>query len=67
MKHNKNADSFLFLLLFTMKQREKILKKHWKKYCKTLFVSAGAQKSDNQRVMGTLYHNIYQNQKIDFQ
>ena len=67
MKHNKNADSFLFLLLFTMNQREKILKKHWKKCCKTLFVSEGAQKSDKQPVIGSLYHNIYQNQKIDFQ
>ena len=38
MKHNKNADTFLFLLLFTKSQREKKILK------KTYFVSAGAQK-----------------------
>ena len=40
IKYNKNADStLLFLLLFTMGQHEKK-----KKFEKTLFVSAGAQK-----------------------
>ena len=29
MKYNKNADTLLFLLLFTTGQREKILKKHY--------------------------------------
>ena len=28
MKHNKNADTLLFLLLFTKNQREKNMKKH---------------------------------------
>ena len=37
MKYNKNEGSFLFLLLFTMGQRDKNIEK-------TLFVSAGAQK-----------------------
>ena len=37
MKYNKNADTLLFLLLFTMGQHEKNIEK-------TLFVSAGAQK-----------------------
>ena len=36
-KYNKNADTLLFLLLFTTGQRERNIKK-------TLFVSAGAQK-----------------------
>ena len=37
MKYNKNADTSLFLLLFTMSQHEKNIEK-------TFFVSAGAQK-----------------------
>ena len=37
MKHNKNADTLLFLLLFTKNQREK-------KYEKTFLRSADAQK-----------------------
>ena len=37
MKYNKNADTLLFLLLFTKSQREKNIQK-------TLFVSAGARK-----------------------
>ena len=37
MKHNKNADTLLFLLLFTKSQREK-------KFEKTFLASAGAQK-----------------------
>ena len=35
MKHNKNADTLLFLLLFSKSQREKNIEK-------TFFVSAGA-------------------------
>ena len=37
MKYNKNADTFLFLLLFAMGQSENNIEK-------TLFVSAGVQK-----------------------
>ena len=37
MKYNKNADTFLFLLLFAMGQCENNIEK-------TLFVSAGVQK-----------------------
>ena len=37
MKHNKNADTLLFLLLFTKSQREKKIEK-------TFLASAGAQK-----------------------
>ena len=37
MKYNKNAETLLFQLLFTMGQREKNIEK-------TLFVSAGTQK-----------------------
>ena len=36
MKHNKNADTLLFLLSFTKNQREKILKR-------TFLVSAGGR------------------------
>ena len=36
MKHNKNVDTLLFLLLFTMGQREKNIE--------NTFVSAGAQR-----------------------
>ena len=45
-------------------QREKVIEKTF------LIVSAGAQKrwrSEEQRVLGVLYHNIYQIQKINFQ
>ena len=38
MKYSKNADTLLFLLLFTTGQNEKNIEK-------TLFVNAGAQKS----------------------
>ena len=38
MKHNKNADTLLFLLLFTKSQPEK------KKNEETFLASAGAQK-----------------------
>ena len=37
MKHNKNADTLLFLLTFTKSQREKNIER-------TFFVSADAQK-----------------------
>ena len=37
MKHNENADTLLFLLLFTKSQRGKNIEK-------TFFVSTGAQK-----------------------
>ena len=37
MKHNKNADTLLFRLLFTKSQREKKIEK-------TFLASAGAQK-----------------------
>ena len=37
MEHNKNADTFCFLLPFTKCQREKNIER-------TFFVSAGAQK-----------------------
>ena len=37
MRYNKNADTLLFLLLFTTGQREKNIEE-------TLFVSVGAQK-----------------------
>ena len=37
MKHNKNADTLLFLLLFTKSQRKKKIEK-------TFLASAGAQK-----------------------
>ena len=52
MKYNKNADTLLFLLLFTTSQREKILKKHY------MWVQA-LEKVEKQRVLGVLYHNIY--------
>ena len=38
MKHNKNADTFFFLLPFTTRQPEKNIER-------TFFVSAGAQKA----------------------
>ena len=47
MKYNKNADTLLFLLLFTTGQREKDIEK-------ILFVSAGPQKGEKQRILGAL-------------
>ena len=60
MKHNKSADSLLFLLSLTKSQREKNIEI-------TLFVSAGTQRGEKQRVVETFYRNIYQIQKINFQ
>ena len=60
MKHNKNTDTLLFLLSFTKCQREKKKLKHF------LWVQA-LKKGKKQRVLGLLYHNIYQIQKINFQ
>ena len=45
MKHNKATVTLLFLLLFTKSQHEK---------------NAGTRKGEEQRVLGKLYHNIYQ-------
>ena len=59
-KYNENADTLLFLLSFTTGQCEKNIEK-------TLFVSAGAQKGKKQRVLGVLYHNVYQILKVNFQ
>ena len=53
MKHTKDVDTLLFLLLFTKSQREKDIEKI-------------AQKREEQRLLGILYHNIYQIQKINF-
>ena len=41
MKYNINTDTLLFLMLFTKRQHEKNIEK-------TLFVSAGTQKSKKQ-------------------
>ena len=60
MKHNKNADTLLFLLLFTKSQREKKLKKHF------LRVQA-LKKGEKRRILGIIYHNIYRIPKINFQ
>ena len=60
MKYNKNADTLLFLLLFTTGEREKNIEK-------TLLVEAGAQKDEKQRVLGVLYPNFYRILKVNFQ
>ena len=60
MKYNKNADTLLFLLLFTTGQPEKILKKHY------LWVQA-LKKGEKQRVLGVFYRNIYRILKVNFQ
>ena len=60
-KHNENADTHLFLLLFTKSQHEKKILK------KTIFVSQVFKKGEAQRVLGILYHNIYRIQTINFQ
>ena len=44
MKHNKSADSLLFLLSLTKSQSEKNIEI-------TLFVSTGAQKGEKQRFL----------------
>ena len=56
----KNADTFLLLLLFIMCQRETNIEKHswWVQELKN---------DEKQRVMGILYQNIYQIQKLNFQ
>ena len=59
MKHNKNADTLLFLLSFTVSMWKKILKKH------SLSVQA-LKKGEKQLVMKLLYNNIYQIQKMNF-
>ena len=60
MKHNKNAYTLLFLLLFTKSQREKKWKKH------SLRVQA-LKKGEKQRILDIIYHNIYRIPKINFQ
>ena len=60
MKYNQNADTLLFLPLFAMDQREKNIEK-------TLFVGAGAQIGEKQRVLGVLYRIIYRILKENFQ
>ena len=60
MKHNKNADTLLFLLSITKYQRKKILKEH------SLWVQK-VKKGENERFLGLLYRNIYWIQKINFQ
>ena len=62
MKHNKNADTLLFLLLFTKSQREKRKKKE-----KTFLANAGALKGEKRRILCIIYHNIYRIPKINFQ
>ena len=61
MEYNKNADTFLFLLLFTTGQREKkILQKHY------LWVQA-LKNGEKQRVLGEFYPSIYQILSVNFQ
>ena len=67
MKHNKNADTLLFLLSFTKCQREKNIER-------TFFVSPGAKKGWETAGLVTTLHvnkfilyNIYQIQKTNFQ
>ena len=60
MKYNQNADILLYLRLFTTRQREKILKRHY------LWVQAH-KKGEKQRVLGILYRNIYRTLKVNFQ
>ena len=57
MKYNKNADTLLFLLLFTTTKREK-------KYC--LWLQA-LKKGEKQGFLEVLYPNIYQILKLNFQ
>ena len=53
MKHNKNADTLLSLLLFTKSQREKRkLKKH------SLRVQV-LKNGEKRQILGIIYHNIY--------
>ena len=56
MKHNKNADTLLFLLSFTVSM--------WKKNIeKTFFVSAGAQKGSETTGYGTTLQQYLPNPK----
>ena len=60
MNHNKKAGIHLFLLSFPKCQREKkILIEH------SLWLQA-LKKGEKQRVLGLLYHNVYQIQKTNF-
>ena len=59
MKYNKNADTLLFLLLFTKGQREKNIEK-------TLFVSAGAQKRWKTAGSGSTLPEYLPNPKSKF-
>ena len=56
MKYNKNADTLLFLLLFTTGQREKNIEK-------TLFVSAGVQKRWKTAGSGSTFLQYLRNPK----
>ena len=61
IKHNKNADTPLLLLLFTTGSTwKKILEKHYS------WVQA-LKKVGKQLVLGALYRNIYQILKVNFQ
>ena len=60
MKHNKNVDTLLFVLLFIKSQHEKKLKKH------SLQVQA-LKKDEKRWILGIIYHNIYRIPKINFQ
>ena len=60
MRHNKIANTHLFLLRFIKCQREKILKEN------SLWVQA-LEMGEKQRVLGLLYDNIYRIHKVNFQ
>ena len=59
MKYNKNADTLLFLLLFTTGQREKNIEK-------ILFVSACAQKRSKTTGSGSILPQYLPNPKSKF-
>ena len=59
MKYNKNADTLLFLLLFTMDQHKKSIEK-------TLLVSTDAQKSWKTAVSGCTLPQYLPNSKSKF-
>ena len=59
MNYNKNADTLLFLLLFTRVNVKNILKKHY------LSVQA-LKKGEKQWVLGVLYRNIYRKFPVKF-
>ena len=61
MKSKKNADTLLFVLLFTTGQRKKYIKK-------TFFLWVSALRiGEQQRVLGVPYRNIYQILNVIFQ